>query len=301
MNKGISFIIPVYNGALTISEAVFSIINTNFNSSDEIIIVDDGSTDDTVEVVKKIQSQNPNIVKLFQHEKNQGGAAARNTAVRNASNEFIFCLDSDNLLMPHSINLLLDHMISTSGDIASFGEVLFFRSNKKRIIKKWIFVKNQVDICDALVSGINPISSGNYLYKKETWSLIGGYPLNSRALDAWSFGLKQLASNFKINVLHGVGYFHRVGHESYWVRESNNNEISHRAVDFILGNPQIQLDNASFLYLSTKEGRDTWMKNGIAKPLKLLNREFGTPGILKICEPWFLTVLFRFFNKFLRR
>jgi glycosyltransferase involved in cell wall biosynthesis len=297
MIRGISFIIPLFNGARTIAEALYSILETNFIEGDEVVVVDDASTDDSIDAVRKVQSLYPGLIKLFQHEENRGGAAARNTAVSNSCNEFIFCLDSDNVLMPNSIQFLLHCAISTSSDIASFGEVLFFRSNKKYVFKKWIFDKDQVELRDALVSGINPISSGNYLYKKSTWISVGGYPINSKALDAWSFGMRQLANGFKITILKDFGYLHRVGHESYWVRDSKSNEISQRAVEFILSNPRINLDEDSIAFLITSEGRDAWMKNGVSRPLKLVDQEHGVPGLLKIIEPKYVTFFHKVVNK----
>lgn len=297
MYRGISFIVPLFNGGETITETLLSILETNFKDGDEIIVVDDCSTDNSVDIVKFIQLQYPGLIKLLQHSHNQGGASARNTAVTNSCNEFIFCLDSDNILIPHSIKFLVDHLISTSSEIASFGEVLFFRNRAKKVIKKWVFTSEVVDLKDALVSGINPISSGNYLYKKSTWIAVGGYPTNSKALDAWSFGMKQLANGYKISILSGFGYLHRVGHESYWVRDSKNNEISRRAVDFILEDPRIVLDEESSEYLMTNEGRESWMKSGVARPLKLRGHEYGTPGTLINIEPQFVTLAHKIINK----
>lgn len=85
----ISVIIPVYNGSKYIQQAIDSILNQTY-SNYEIIIIDDGSTDDTRE---KLQSYRSKIRYLYQE--NQGSAAARNLGIELAKGELIAFLDSD--------------------------------------------------------------------------------------------------------------------------------------------------------------------------------------------------------------
>ncbi len=92
MSNNISFFIPAYNCAGTIEESVNSIIHGNFTEGDEIVIVDDGSSDNTWKVLNSLKNKYSNI-KLFQHKNNMGGAVARNTAIKNCKNELLFCLD----------------------------------------------------------------------------------------------------------------------------------------------------------------------------------------------------------------
>jgi hypothetical protein len=76
----ISFIIPAYNCAETINEAVESIAKGNIEPGDEVVIVNDASTDHTGTVLQRIQEKY-DFVKLVSHAKNKGGAAARNTVL----------------------------------------------------------------------------------------------------------------------------------------------------------------------------------------------------------------------------
>ena len=66
----------------------------NLSHGDEVIIVDDGSTDKTPEVLADIGRDYP-AVKVLKHAANKGGAVARNTAVENAAHSILFCLDSE--------------------------------------------------------------------------------------------------------------------------------------------------------------------------------------------------------------
>lgn len=104
----ISFIIPAFNCARTIEETIYSIIDGNLDEGDEIVIVNDGSTDLTWRLLEGLKDQYAPI-KLVAHSKNRGGAYARNTAVENAKNPLIFCLDSDNALENNGYPFAISH------------------------------------------------------------------------------------------------------------------------------------------------------------------------------------------------
>lgn len=90
----ISVIIPAYNAECTISNALNSVYAQNLDDL-EVIVVDDGSTDDTISVLKPYQ-QKKNLCVI--HQKNQGVSAARNTGIKAASGKYIFFLDSDDYI-----------------------------------------------------------------------------------------------------------------------------------------------------------------------------------------------------------
>ena len=70
--KSISFFIPAYNCSETISEAVDSIMETNFAAGDELVIVNDCSTDDTAKTLKKLRDKYP-VILTIDHKRNKGG------------------------------------------------------------------------------------------------------------------------------------------------------------------------------------------------------------------------------------
>ncbi len=99
--KHTSVIIPTFNHAHYLPEAVKSVLE-QILPADEIIVVDDGSTDNTCEVVAQFGSQ----VKYIRQE-NQGLAAARNTGIRAAKGELIGLLDADDLYEPNFLSRLV--------------------------------------------------------------------------------------------------------------------------------------------------------------------------------------------------
>ena len=94
MNKPFfSIILATYNRAYCIENAINSVINQSFNNW-ELIIVDDGSTDNTEKVVKKYLKDKR--IKYIKLERNSGVNIARNSAIKESKGEYIVILDSDN-------------------------------------------------------------------------------------------------------------------------------------------------------------------------------------------------------------
>lgn len=96
MPKTISVIIPAYNYGRFLDDCLKSVLEQS-HKPDEIIVVDDESTDDTKEVVAKY----PEVKYIWQ--KNKGLSGARNTGIRAATSNYIMCLDADDMLRPDAI------------------------------------------------------------------------------------------------------------------------------------------------------------------------------------------------------
>ena len=91
----ISIVIPVYNGEKFIQRAIRSIVDQNFPGKQfEIIVVDDGSTDNTLDIVQPFKD----TIRIVRHEKNMGLAASRNTGIKAARGQYIVNLDADDYL-----------------------------------------------------------------------------------------------------------------------------------------------------------------------------------------------------------
>ena len=265
-SENISFFIPAYNCAKTIEESIQSILMTNFQLDDELVIVNDHSTDNTSEILQRILEQHP-FIKIIHHSRNKGGGAARNTAIENSKHNLLFCLDSDNILIPHSILPLKFFLLEHNLDVEAFQEIHFFITSPDQVTHKWKYNRN-ITLEDCFLTEKVPGASGNYLFTKESWIKSGGYPEFSGALDTWGFGLRQLLTNAKMETLPDSYYLHRYGHNSYWMRESQKGNMSLNALQLIL--PYIDLlDNKDVEYIMSKEHRKSWFSNIPKHPLRL--------------------------------
>jgi glycosyltransferase involved in cell wall biosynthesis len=121
MKPTVSVILPVYNGARYLAEAVASVASQN-DPHLELIIVDDGSTDETPELIRSFGSR----VRAIRQD-NAGPGAARNHGLRHATGEFIRFIDADDLWPEGSLALLLRHMEARPGDGFAAGKLQRFR------------------------------------------------------------------------------------------------------------------------------------------------------------------------------
>ncbi len=117
MLPSISVVIPCYNAQNTIRRCLRSIFDQTIPVS-EIIVVDDGSTDNSIAEIEATLREHPGgaSCRLIVQSKNQGPSAARNLGIKQASGEFIALIDSDDFWLPNHIecNLKIFHQLESS-------------------------------------------------------------------------------------------------------------------------------------------------------------------------------------------
>lgn len=273
----ISYFIPAFNCAPTVAASVASILEGNLEPGDELLIADDGSTDETPRILAELATAHPEI-RLLRHPRNLGGGAARNTCVRHARHALLFCLDSDNLLAPGSVRPLMRFMKSRQADVAAFGELHYFMDDPAHVSHASTFKTDPVTLADCLSEPLVPGSSGNYLFTRESWIRAGGYPETARALDAWGFGLRQVATGARMLAMPGSHYHHRIGHASYYVREARRNDTSHLATRLLL--PFLDLiEPEDVSYLLGDMGRELWFSQLEERPVRVVPAALDSAGL----------------------
>lgn len=110
MNKVISVIIPVYNGEKFVGQCIDSLLYQTYKNL-EIIVVDDGSTDRTAEIVEQFP------VTLIK-QKNKGVSAARNRGISESTGEYLHFIDADDYLNIHFYMNMIMSVVETNSDIA---------------------------------------------------------------------------------------------------------------------------------------------------------------------------------------
>jgi glycosyltransferase involved in cell wall biosynthesis len=111
-----SFVIPTYNRSYKVIRAINSVINQpEYAKHAEIIVIDDGSTDDTSPQLNQYFKKNE--IKLIKHPYNKGVALAKNTGIINAEGDYVVLLDSDDLLEKNGLSRLINLVSNHTEDL----------------------------------------------------------------------------------------------------------------------------------------------------------------------------------------
>lgn len=155
----ISFILPVYNAELTCERAISSVLNNNY--AIELIIIDDGSKDNTYDVCKQFEKDRR--VKLFRQE-NSGVSIARNMGLKFATGDYIGFIDSDDTLCNNAIEYMMNSLESCP-DIVVYGYSRIYQNVR---LAGWVpFETKDIKVLfDQIIGreGLNPI--WNKLFKR---------------------------------------------------------------------------------------------------------------------------------------
>lgn len=157
----VSVIVPTYNRSYCVGEAIDSILSQSC-PADEIVVVDDGSTDNTNDILSKYKDH---IIVIRQA--NSGAAAARNTGIRNTTGTWITFLDSDDLWLPGRLAALRRDLASAEEDvIAHTGDMYLTGSGPSKelfSLRDWQFPQltatNVINALPRAMSGIFPLTT----------------------------------------------------------------------------------------------------------------------------------------------
>jgi glycosyltransferase involved in cell wall biosynthesis len=215
----ISVIIPAYNRARFLKEAIQSVLDQDyFQESDpsrlfEVIVVDDGSTDETREVVDSFAFDIQYV-----YQENRGVSAARNEGLLRARGDIIAFLDSDDLWKREKIGIQMSLMNTVSAVMMCYTEEIWIRHGilvnpKKRHQKYagWIFDK---------VLPLCLITLSSALFRREVFEKIGPFDEDFPVCEDYDFGIR-LAYRYPVYFFTRPLIVKRGGHEDqlsqrYW-------------------------------------------------------------------------------------
>lgn len=174
----VSVIIPCYNQANFLPEAVESVVNQNYKNW-ECIIVNDGSPDNTTFIAESLIQKYPDKqIRLIQ-QVNQGLSCARNTGIKEARGEYTLPLDADDLIHPEmlqkTVSLLESHpeIAIAYTDVRHFGDAERIVCAREYDFKQ-LCLQNHLSYCA--------------LYRRKTWEAAGGYNSNMTwGYEDWDF------------------------------------------------------------------------------------------------------------------
>ncbi|MGH4052365.1 MAG: glycosyltransferase family 2 protein [Clostridium sp.] len=163
----VSVVIPVYNKENKIRETFQSIVNQTYKNY-EIVIIDDGSKDRGIEIIRELLSLNNSIKYKIIIQKNSGVSIARNKGIENSSGEYIFFIDGDDIIKPECLETLVNNMIHNKSDMSVCGfKVMENNKVVNQLYTKGICIHDMKDYLKMFIMGKTYIYMGNALYKRK--------------------------------------------------------------------------------------------------------------------------------------
>jgi glycosyltransferase involved in cell wall biosynthesis len=171
---GVSVIIPVYNRGEYIRETVESVLYQDYQDV-ELIVVDDGSTDNSYEILLEYAEQG--LLKLLTHlaHENRGQSAALNLGLKEASGEFIAILDSDDFFSPGKLSSQVSFLNDNQQIDFVYGMGLAIDSNGKPLFNTLAESHREVGRPDELLLDCYVAIPGGSLVRKSLFDKVGGF------------------------------------------------------------------------------------------------------------------------------
>ena len=174
MANAVTVLLPVYNGQLYLVESIESILQQSY-ANFELLVIDDGSTDNSVEIVSKYRDSR---IRLIRHSKNQGLVRTLNHGLAEARNELIARHDADDIAYPERFKFQIEVM-NFHPEIGVCGSGAYIVSNGQKK-KKILFPSSDVQIRWALPFYC-PLIHPSIMYRRSVVGSVSGYSIAPEA------------------------------------------------------------------------------------------------------------------------
>lgn len=190
----VACIMPLYNYAEYLDEALKSVFSQSI-LPDEVIVVDDCSTDNPKPIIDKY----PSVI-YIKHDKNRGLSASRNTGIKHAKSKYCFSFDSDDIMRPDCIK---EHLkLADENSIVTCGLMAFGNENYTAYPRKATI---------ELLLKTNVIYS-NSLFPKKMWESVGGFDeseIMRKGLEDWEMWIRMAEAGAEFKVSKYIGLLWR--------------------------------------------------------------------------------------------
>ena len=179
----VSVIIPTHNRSQILKRAVISVLNQSYHDF-EVVVVDDASTDETTEVVRKFEDKR---IKYIRHKQNKGAPAARNTGLRVSNSEYIAFLDDDDEWLPEKLEIQITAFKAAQPNVGVIYTAFWrVQNGKKKFFPSSKIKHKQGNLYEQLLNG-NFIGLPTVIAKKQCFEKVGLFDECFPRLQDWEF------------------------------------------------------------------------------------------------------------------
>lgn len=166
----VTVIIPIFNGASFLLDAVRSVQKSTYRKF-EMLLINDGSTDQSKFVCKELSGKYPNV-RFYDFHTNKGLGRVLNFALKKARGKYICRLNQDDLMLPHRLKTQIEYLDSHPAVVAVGSSIRLFDENNQWQTIQFLPTDKQIKEVWHIIS---PFSDPSVMYRKETALNVGGY------------------------------------------------------------------------------------------------------------------------------
>lgn len=197
----ISAVVPCYNQARFLEQAIRSVLEQSYPNV-EVVVVDDGSTDDTAAVAQQFDSR-----VRYVHQENQGLSAARNTGLRHAKGDLIHFLDSDDFVAPD----MYERVVETAAlhpDAGVFSTDWLYVDQNGNDLARYPADSWAEDALSLLLEG-NRFPPCAAIARRSTVETVGKFKVALRSCEDWDFWIRAASAGTRFAPVQGAGAMYR--------------------------------------------------------------------------------------------
>lgn len=194
----ISVLVPAYNEGSVLDDALRSLMALDYPEY-EVIVIDDGSTDDTLAVAAEWEGRRGPVEFRVLTKSNGGKAAALNTGIAHARHPFVFCMDADSQLEPATLRRAMQHMSDPFVGAVAGNVKIRNRGTLLARLQALEYIEglNMPRRAQGFVAAVNIVPGPVGLFRRETLEEVGYYDTDTYAEDA-DLTLKMMAAGWKV-------------------------------------------------------------------------------------------------------
>tara|TARA_R110002096_G_scaffold28177_10_gene85526 strand:- start:2679 stop:3458 length:780 start_codon:yes stop_codon:yes gene_type:complete len=214
----VSIVIPCYNQGAYLEETVQSVLSSTYRPI-QIIIVNDGSSDNSLQIAQKLSEKHKEISVLDQP--NSGVAKARNTGIKAALGNYILPLDGDDLISPEYLEKAVETLEQQAEVKVVYCQAVKFNSTLQKPWKLKSFSRNKLARDNMIF-----VSA---LFRKSDFLAIGGFSEDmTMGREDWEFWIKMLKDGGEVIQLPFIGFYYRLTPQSKRKKTGTNQKKRER-------------------------------------------------------------------------